>query len=1667
MKQNCFVSFLLFAVMGWFSTAQAHDYQKVFLTIPNQLVQTNDINNNNELVGTYLSNSFEQFGFIHNLESNTTQQLIVDLPDAQSNANTVATGTNDMGDIVGTYDGFFFDTNGNGHATTLGFVYDGNSYTKVQYLDANTTILADINNSGVAVGASSGRPENNIGGFIYSAGSFTKLTLPNTGPDDAIVPAGINDNGFIVGRFSSNGVSHGFVKYGASMTVLDYPGATQTYPQSINNSGVVVGFYNISPGGEDLNGFLWDGTTYYPIKYPSNSRSMATGINDVGNIVGDRVVAQSSYIAYWQTGDPLWTEPPPPPDTTPQAISSANIRYAASNLDPINTFNGELYTQKERELNLGGPMSLYFQRYYASYLRRSFIVGDLGSNWRHNFDARLYQLPTGTDYKYVSHDGRVTEFVLDQGTGDWNQQTNLDTPYQITIVDSQDAVLYDPEVGKVYTFDFTTGNTIIGKLIKIEDGHGNTHTVTYDLANGHIQMVADGLGRTLNFTYNNDTVPKISAVDDGTRSISFQYTDPIDTEYLTTVIDARLGTTKYVYKDTSTVADHALMTAMTRPRGNTPYTQTFYDTNTPLASGRVATQTNASGNIYTMEYNDLDTTIVDPLSSNRTHSHTSTGELAGSQDSEDQIITIGSDTTGRRNSITDRMGDLTTMSYDSTSGNLTDISNADGTSASRSFTSRSFGNVSMYDLSGVTNEDTTTESFSYDVNGNLILHTDRAGNTSSATYNNKGQALTVTNVLGGTSTNTYNADATLNTTKDAVNNTTTAGYDALRRLNVLTYTDANEQSMTYDNGNNLLTITDENDGVTTFTYDANSNLSSAQNPLLNTTNFTYDGNDRLISTTDPLGGVSSRSLNELSLVTSTTDPNGNQTTLGYDIHNRLNSVTDPLLNVWTTTYDLEGIVATTSNPLGHTTSFTSDTMGRITEVTSPLGFSNSVTYDAIGRIINSTDALSQVTTLTRGSRGYLSSVSLSEGTISAQYSRNASGQITAVTDPAGNDWSSTYDNMGRQTASIDPLANMHTISYDNRNRPATLTFPAGLGSATLNYDAKGNLTNSNYSDGTNFNFTYDANDRLITANGIALAYDASDRLISSNNITVVRDIGGRITNMTLATEKVVSYVYDANNRLTQVNDWAGGTTTFNYDAAGRLIAILRSNGVNGNQSYDEDNHLVGLTEETTTTDISMISLTRDGNGQVINATRSVPLIATAINQNATSQTVDAASQLTSASYDAKGRTISEGSNSFTWNLASQLTSFTTASGNTTATYDVNGNRLSKTTAGITQGYTWNYALGLPSISIEKTDGTDSKYFIHTPTGALLYSIDAITNARHFYHYDEMGNTLFITDDSANVVASYAYTPFGKLIAETGTLDNPYKWQGQFGIMDEGAGFYYIRARYYDANYGRFISRDPVKSIYPIDVNPYQYAASNPLKYIDVDGLERDVGEWWDRIRAKNEFRDKYPDSMSRLMASTVSGNDQSDIVTGKIWMAGIIRGMGPASPWNAREHMHADSIKSDYRLSRQFLGLFTGNSDLAADEIGGNHIDDWLDEQDRKDRNRIAFDNNAFLKRYNESNNHLFAVGFPGAFEEVDLNLNWEGLNDPWSYNNEPLKPRPLTPNDYGVAIEITDLIRATHQTLDYLNLALSSNRESVKVPTNPDKGNSVIQELKQCIIGC
>ena len=116
------------------------------------------------------------------------------------------------------------------------------------------------------------------------------------------------------------------------------------------------------------------------------------------------------------------------------------------------------------------------------------------------------------------------------------------------------------------------------------------------------------------------------------------------------------------------------------------------------------------------------------------------------------------------------------------------------------------------------------------------------------------------------------------------------------------------------------------------------------------------------------------------------------------------------------------------------------------------------------------------------------------------------------------------------------------------------------------------------------------------------------------------------------------------------------------------------------------------------------------------------------------------------------------------------------------------------------------------------------------------------NSLYCYHFNATGHTVALTNINKTIVNKYAYSPFGTIANQEETVVQPFKFVGQYGIMTEDNGWYYMRARYYDPAVGRFISEDPI-GFDGEDANLYAYVGNNPVMLIDQNG------EFWHSLVA--------------------------------------------------------------------------------------------------------------------------------------------------------------------------------------------------------------------------
>jgi len=136
--------------------------------------------------------------------------------------------------------------------------------------------------------------------------------------------------------------------------------------------------------------------------------------------------------------------------------------------------------------------------------------------------------------------------------------------------------------------------------------------------------------------------------------------------------------------------------------------------------------------------------------------------------------------------------------------------------------------------------------------------------------------------------------------------------------------------------------------------------------------------------------------------------------------------------------------------------------------------------------------------------------------------------------------------------------------------------------------------------------------------------------------------------------------------------------------------------------------------------------------------------------------------------------------------------------------------------------------------IAEADGNNeiTRYYIH---GAGLLAMVTPSDQVSCYHFNGTGSTVAMTDAAQSVINQYRYDPFGNIISQSETIPQPFTFIGQYGVMTEPNGFYYMRARYYDPQVGRFISEDPI-GFDGGDVNLYAYVGNNPIMGVDPEGL---------------------------------------------------------------------------------------------------------------------------------------------------------------------------------------------------------------------------------------
>ena len=805
--------------------------------------------------------------------------------------------------------------------------------------------------------------------------------------------------------------------------------------------------------------------------------------------------------------------------------------------------------------------------------------------------------------------------------------------------------------------------------------------------------------------------------------------------------------------------------------------------------------------------------LMDRNSNTTTLTYGANGFLSSVTDPFGRVLTVNSDANGRVLSITDTMGTIATYTYGG-SGQLLSVTYADNSAyqfaydgslrlttvtdalgnvleshtydgQGRALTSEKHGGVEHYTLSYVSNTQTNVtdalgrvtkytidktkgrnvvtnvegvcgcgpggsqvQSMTYDSNLNLLSETDALGHVTSYTYDSNGNILTRTDPTG-TATFTYNQLGQALTSTNQLNGLTTNTYDSLGNWLTTTDTLNNTTTFTYNSRGQLLTVTDARGKVTTLTYDANGNRTQAKDALNIITFYFWDARGRITKVRDGL----SRS-----------------TLFAYDAAGRVNKITHPDLSFMTFTYDLAGRRTTVKDERSNSTNYAYDNAYRLTSITDAANQTISYGYDAMSNITSKTDALGRVADFEYDDFNRLKKITYPPATVGATrlfetIAYNKVGNVTQRIDTAGRATSYGYDNANRQTSLVDADNKTTTFGYDALSRLTSVLDPLSQ-NYQFGYDAMGRQTQITRG-GVSMSYVYDAvgnRTQRTDYNGLVTnyTYDNLNRVTAITYPTRTVSFGYNVRNqVTQATNEngAVYISYDNRYRVKSLSDPFFYGITYDYDTVGNRTKISLNGATYATYTYDVVNRLTNLKDSTNLN----FPYTYDTANRLV--TRGAPNGVTA------TYTYDGLDRLTSLTHSAGAGVLID--NQYTYNDASNITSWTNASGNNSYAYD-SVNRLTAATHSSQPGEAYSYdAVG------NRTSSHLSATYSYQPFNKLISTSTAS------YTYDNNGNPLSKTDGSgtttfgwdeenrlkqvtlpSGLVVNYKYDALGRRIQRT-------------------------------------------------------------------------------------------------------------------------------------------------------------------------------------------------------------------------------------------------------------------------------------------------------------
>lgn len=684
--------------------------------------------------------------------------------------------------------------------------------------------------------------------------------------------------------------------------------------------------------------------------------------------------------------------------------------------------------------------------------------------------------------------------------------------------------------------------------------------------------------------------------------------------------------------------------------------------------------------------------------------------------------------------------------------------------------------------------------------GDRTSEADAHGHTINYAYNSMGRVTSVTDAKGITTTMNYDANGVdLLKIQDGLGSVT-ASYNA--KHDILSVTDRlnNKTSFTYNSYGQLLTQTDALYTVTEYTYNSNHQLEKVTKDGKTLETFTYDSIGRVETHTDATGLTLSYEYNDLNNVARITFPDGKFVSYTYSscCPHMIDSITDRTGQITLNNYDALKRLTETTNSEGGVTKYEYDDNGNLVKLIDPNGNATTFEYDNDNRLIKKSYA------------------DACEGI------------------------SFTYDNAGILDSRTNIRGIKTSYSYDENHNLTSVTYSDDTPDVTYQYDNYNRMTQRQDGIGT-YQYTYDANSRLKTVNGPWL----------NDTITYEYDNLGRRKSSTPQGGQTISYLYDNLSRLTDIKL---GTATYSYSYSGAnplLESLSRPNNSITGYNYDELNRLKEISNKNSSAEIinqyvygynsqDMRETETITNGNPITSFQNESIT---YEYNNVNQLIKTANPKMSLKYDAEGNLTTDGDASFTANYDAEnrLNSieYTDTNGDAhKVEYLYGGDSFLAEVKKYKNGSLVNDTRFVRDdfLVLQERDGSNNVTREYTWGLNMGGGIGGLLNLKqggqnYSYLYDGKGNVTSLIDNSQNVVAAYAYDPFGNRMSKTGSIEQPYQFSTK--PYDEETGLSYYGYRFYAPTFGRWLTRDPIGETGGI--NLYGYVLNNPLNYIDSNG----------------------------------------------------------------------------------------------------------------------------------------------------------------------------------------------------------------------------------------